>query len=84
MSLLHSFDYQLVRDLRELHRRIDVPVTLVWGERDKFFPVDWARTMLPDFRDAHLEVIPGAGLFSHEERPAEVAAALLPVLTGGR
>jgi pimeloyl-ACP methyl ester carboxylesterase len=29
-------------------------------------------------------VIPGAGLFAHEERPAEVAAALLPTLTSTR
>lgn len=84
MQLLRSFDYQLVRDLRGLHQRIDVPVALVWGEKDRFFPVELARSMVADFNDARLEVIAGAGLFSHEERPAEVAAALLPVLTGER
>ena len=31
-----------------------------------------------------LEVIEGAALFSHEEKPAEVADALLPTLTGTR
>jgi pimeloyl-ACP methyl ester carboxylesterase len=40
--------------------------------------------MVPSFPDAALEVIEGAGLLSHEERPAEVAQALLPTLTGGR
>jgi pimeloyl-ACP methyl ester carboxylesterase len=40
--------------------------------------------MVGDFRDARLEVIAGAGLFAHEERPAEVAQALLPVLTTTR
>jgi pimeloyl-ACP methyl ester carboxylesterase len=84
MRLLKSFDYQMVRDLGDLHRRIDVPVQLVWGEHDRFFPVKWARDMVGDFRDARLEVIAGAGLFAHEERPAEVAAALLPVLTTSR
>jgi len=84
MRLLESFDVQLVRDLAGLHRRIDVPVLLVWGELDRFFPVAWSRTMLADFRDARLEVIPGAGLFAHEERPAEVARALLPLLTAPR
>ena len=81
MRLLRSFDYQLVRDLGALHQRIDVPVVLVWGEHDKFFPVDWARTMVADFPHATLHVIPGAGLFAHEERPADVAHALLPTLT---
>jgi pimeloyl-ACP methyl ester carboxylesterase len=80
MRLLRSFDYQLVHDLRDVHRRVHVPVVLVWGEHDKFFPVDRARAMVPEFADARLEVIPGAGLFAHEERPAEVAKALLPTL----
>jgi pimeloyl-ACP methyl ester carboxylesterase len=84
MTLLRSFDYRLIDELRAVHARIDVPVQLVWGEHDKFFPVEAARAMLGDFSDAQLAVIPGAGLFAHEERPAEVAAALLPVLTGSR
>lgn len=84
IRLLRSFNYQHVRELRELHRRIDVPVQLVWGEQDRFFPVEWAREMVADFRDARLDVIQGAGLFSHEERPAEVARALLPALTATR
>jgi pimeloyl-ACP methyl ester carboxylesterase len=38
--------------------------------------------MVDDFPNARLAVIADAGLFSHEERPADVAAALLPTLTG--
>jgi pimeloyl-ACP methyl ester carboxylesterase len=84
IKLLQSFDHRLVDELAGLHRRITVPVQLVWGEQDRFFPVAWARTMVADFADARLAVIPGAGLFAHEERPTEVAAALLPVLTASR
>jgi haloalkane dehalogenase len=80
VTLLRSFDAQHVRDLPEVHRRIDVPVQLVWGDRDPFFPLEWAEEMVDTFPDARLQVVPGAGLFAHEERPAEVAAALLPVL----
>ena len=81
---MKSFDYRFIRELPALHRRIDVPVELVWGELDKFFPVRLAEQMVSDFARAHLTVIPGAGLFAHEERPAEVAAALLPTLTSAR
>ncbi len=80
--LLRSFDMHLVRELPALHRELTVPVQLVWGEHDKFFPVAAARAMADELPNASLTVIPGAGLFSHEERPAEVAAALLPILTG--
>jgi len=82
--LLKSFDMRYVRELGAVHRRIQVPVQLVWGDRDVFFPVRWAKEMVSSFPDARLAVVEGAGLFSHEERPDEVAAALLPALTGTR
>ncbi|HSM66540.1 MAG TPA: alpha/beta hydrolase [Ilumatobacteraceae bacterium] len=84
VKLLRSFDMQHVTDLTSIHRRIDVPVQLVWGDEDPFFPVERATAMVGQFPDARIEVIDGAGLFSHEERPAEVAQALLPTLTGTR
>ena len=82
IRVLRSFDERHVRELAEVHRRIDVPVQLVWGAEDRFFPLAWAEEMVDTFADARLAVVPGAGLFSHEERPAEVAGALLGVLAG--
>ena len=84
VKLLRSFDMRHVTDLADIHRRIDVPVQLVWGDKDPFFPVERAKAMVGGFPDAQLAVIAGAGLFSHEERPAEVASALLPTLAGTR
>lgn len=84
MKLLRSFDQRHVDELAALHRAINVPVQMVWGEQDKFFPVADARDMVATFADADLTVVSDAGLFSHEERPAEVAAALLPLLANGR
>ena len=84
VRVLRTFDERYVRELAELHRRIDVPVQLVWGDQDAFFPLAWAEEMVDTFPDARLTVIPDAGLFSHEERPGQVAEALLPVLTGLR
>jgi pimeloyl-ACP methyl ester carboxylesterase len=43
-----------------------------------------AREMVGGFPDPRLEVVAGAGLFSHEERPDAVAAALLPTLVATR
>ncbi len=84
IRLLRSFDVRYIRDLVNVHRRIDVPVRLVWGEQDSFFPVSWAEEMVTTFADATLEVVKDAGLFAHEEKPADVARALLPVLTATR
>ncbi|MEM6996420.1 MAG: alpha/beta hydrolase [Myxococcota bacterium] len=79
-QLIRSWDIRFVDELAELHRRIEVPVQLVWGEDDPFFPVTWAREMVDTFSNAALHVIPDAKLFVHEERPAEVAEAILPTL----
>lgn len=83
-QVLRTFEARHVEGLARLHRQIDAPVQLVWGEHDPFFPVAWAHEMVGTFADARLHVVPGAGLFSHEERPAEVAEALLPTLTKAR
>jgi pimeloyl-ACP methyl ester carboxylesterase len=80
-QLLRSLERHHLDELGALHTRIDVPVQLVWGEHDVFFPLAWARTMVETFRDARLEIIGDAGLFSHEERPEAVARALLPTIT---
>jgi pimeloyl-ACP methyl ester carboxylesterase len=82
VALLRSFDTTLVDELAALHARTRVPVELVWGGLDPFFPVQRAREMVSGFPDAHLTVVDDASLYVHEERPAEVARALLPVLTG--
>ena len=84
VALLRSFDTALVNELASLHSRTHVPVELVWGALDPFFPVQRAREMVSGFPQAHLTVIDRASLFVHEERPAEVARALLPVLTAAR
>jgi haloalkane dehalogenase len=84
VQLLHGFDVERIHQLADVHRRITVPVQLVWGEHDPFFPLKWAEEMVGTFPNAQLNVIKGAGLFSHEERPADVAQALLPILLGPR
>ena len=57
VKVLRSFDVRYINELAELHRRIDVPVQLVWGERDRFFPVARAEEMAGTFPDAQLSVI---------------------------
>ncbi len=84
IRILRSFDVHYVSELAGVHGRIKVPVQLVWGDQDPFFPLEWAQEMFGTFADAKLAVVHGAGLFAHEERPAEVAQAFLPVLTAAR
>lgn len=79
-----SFDIDLFAELADLHARIEVPVHLVWGDDDPFFPLERTRSMMAGFGGpVDLTVIEGGRLFHHEEYPDKAAAALLPTLTGG-
>lgn len=62
--------------LAQQHARLTMPVRLVWGADDPFFPVERARAMAGQFPRATLTEIPRAKLFVHEERPDQVLAAL--------
>ena len=62
------------------HARLAMPVRLIWGADDPTFPIVLAREMAKQFPDARLVPIPGARLLVHEEKPAEVAAALVEFL----
>lgn len=66
--------------LADGHRRLTMPVLLVWGADDPTFPIARARTMAAQFPDARLVEIPGARLLVHEEKPADVARAILAFL----
>lgn len=79
-QLVKTFDVRRVDELAALHAQMQMPVKLVWGEHDPFFPVAWAREMVDTFPRASLEIVPEAKLYVHEERPREVARAILPTL----
>lgn len=77
-----NFDLGSFDGLADLHARITVPVRLVWGADDPFFPLAWAREMVAGFGGpADLHVVERGKLFVHEEFPRDVADALRPVLS---
>ena len=82
MQLLRTLEKQVFAQLPDIHGRIRVPVLLIWGEDDPFFPLDRARPMLGQFGgEARLEIIPGAKLFAHEDHPGEFAGLARPFLS---
>ncbi len=82
VKLIRSFDLRRVAQLSGLHAQIRVPVKLVWGTDDPFFPVEVARRAVDSFANATLTEVPRGKLFVHEEFPEAVAKAMLPTLLG--
>lgn len=81
MNYVTAIDWSVVDSLKEIHGEIDAPVKLIWGEKDKFFPIDQARAMGPQFKHYEgLVTLRNAGLMSYEEKPEESVSAMLEFL----
>lgn len=57
-------------------RKLDIPALIVWGTKDKLFPMSDAERLRDAFIDATLVEVPGAKTFVPLDRPAEVADAI--------
>jgi pimeloyl-ACP methyl ester carboxylesterase len=63
--------------------KVTVPALFITGEKDvvrTFAPEDTIRQNVPNLKD--LVIVPGAGHWVQQERPAEVNAALIKFLKG--
>jgi pimeloyl-ACP methyl ester carboxylesterase len=81
LGYARRWDWSFVDALAEADRKITVPVKLIWGEGDPFFPVAKARSLPAGFGGpASLVVLDRARLLVHEERPDAFAAEALPFL----
>ncbi|HUR39709.1 MAG TPA: alpha/beta hydrolase [Verrucomicrobiae bacterium] len=77
---LVNLKWDVVDALAQDNAHLTMPVRLIWGADDPFFPLAHARPMVRQFPHASMVEIPRARLLVHEERPAEVARAALDFL----
>jgi 3-oxoadipate enol-lactonase len=70
----------LREDLRPLLGSVEVPVGLIWGERDRVVPISTLESIRALRPDAVVETIPRAAHIPQLERPAEFVAAVRRVL----
>jgi len=69
-------DEQHTADFEPRLGEIEVPVRIVWGERDAWLAPELAAEIQSRIPGADRVTIPDAGHFAPEDRPAEVARAL--------
>jgi pimeloyl-ACP methyl ester carboxylesterase len=80
VSLLLALLRVLRDDVRPLLHALTMPVLLVWGNRDPFVPLSYARRLAALLPRARLAVIPGAGHMPMWERPAAFNQEVLAFL----
>lgn len=76
-KFLDDFDFADVDACEARYGELKMPKYLIWGEDDKIFPLDqgWRlKEMLP--APTRFDMIAGAGLFVHEEKPGAWVSAV--------
>lgn len=76
------FDEDDTRELEPLLPDLDVPVQIVWGEHDAWLQPAGARRLAELIPGARVRLIEGAGHFSTEDAPDEVARTLADFFGG--
>lgn len=79
-ALLERLEQTVLIDPRTLLRGIDVPVLLLWGEKDALIPVSNAQDYLEYLPNAQLVSFPQLGHVPHEEAPQVLLQPLLEFL----
>lgn len=79
---------QSLRNLDETYRdypailtTVSVPAQVVWGDEDPFFPLPQGERIASLLPDPEMRVLTGVGHFLPEQRPDDVADALIALIT---
>lgn len=80
IATLKNFDNKQIEALNRQFKTIQAPVLIIWGEQDKWIPLNYYREFVKDFPQAKTLVIPNCGHIPQEECPKEVVNAILPFL----
>ena len=69
------------KKLHPLFEILEIPVYLIWGEKDPWEPIKEAQRWSNSFKCIKsLDVIPNAGHCPHDEKPEEVNPILLKII----
>ncbi|HEY3353396.1 MAG TPA: alpha/beta hydrolase, partial [Polyangia bacterium] len=72
-----------VQDLAERPRRVGCPALVVWGERDRIFPVAHGERLARELPHGSLTVVAGAGHAVPEDRPGDFTRLVTDFLAAG-
>jgi pimeloyl-ACP methyl ester carboxylesterase len=73
--------YENSDDLLKIADEVEIPVLLIWGNRDSVFPLINGEVLSKRMHKAKLSVIPECGHTPQEEKPAETLKLIMDFLT---
>lgn len=81
---VRHYDSRYTEEITDQLASLTMPVRILWGERDQWQPLTYARQLVEDIPGARLTVIPGAGHFVTEDAPERVTEEILDFLADQR
>ena len=82
INVLQAFDKKILEQLSLSYGAIDTPVLILWGDRDRWIPVDHLNRLADQIPGAKKQLISACGHIPQEEKPEEVNQLLLKFLRG--
>ncbi|MFI2780228.1 alpha/beta fold hydrolase [Streptomyces sp. ALB3] len=80
---VRHYDSRYTEEITDQLASLTMPVRILWGERDRWQPLAYARQLAAHIPGARLTVIPRAGHFVMEDAPERVTEEILGFLGGG-
>lgn len=77
-----QMDQRYTDEVAPLYPKVRCPTLVLWGEEDRWIPVERGRQLQQAIPGAQLQVIAGAGHLVQEDAPEAIVAALLGFLSG--
>jgi pimeloyl-ACP methyl ester carboxylesterase len=81
IQTLQNFNPKDLENLAVHFKEIKVPILIIWGEKDRWMPLNYFKRVSKTFPQATTLLIPHCGHIPQEECPVEVNKALLKFLT---
>ena len=72
-----QMDLKYTDEIEPHYAKMDCPVTLLWGQEDKWLPPEQGIILAEKLSHGTCSVIPGAGHLMQEDRPEAIVAAIL-------
>lgn len=71
-----QMDQKYTDEVENRYAPLDCPITLLWGEKDEWIPLDRGHKLAGMLTDGAMKVIPDAGHLVQEDAPEAIVAAM--------
>lgn len=82
VQYLMGVNHEEIDALRQVHQKISAPILVLWGQKDRIFPLKLAQDMVDSMPSGtQFQVLADAGFLVHEEKPELVSQHIIDFLS---